>query len=75
MGLVSYSMHQGIVRGGDVNLTDRTYDGFYENGKLFGGLGQLTDGQKGEDNFKNDPHKLGKGMFKFASVKYYLKSI
>lgn len=61
-------MHQGIMRGADVNLTDRTYDGFFENGRLFGGLGQLTDGQKGEDNFRDDPHGYGKGKSEIIQV-------
>ncbi|XP_077302238.1 discoidin domain-containing receptor 2-like [Arctopsyche grandis] len=61
VGLVSYSMHQGVIRGTDIDLTDRTYDGNSENGKLLGGLGQLTDGQKGDDNFREDYNGYGKG--------------
>ncbi|XP_061933185.1 discoidin domain-containing receptor 2 isoform X3 [Apis cerana] len=59
-GLVSYSMPQGIKRGSEVDLSDRTYDGREEGGYLSGGLGQLVDGQKGPDNFRLDSGN-GKG--------------
>ncbi|XP_076649436.1 discoidin domain-containing receptor 2 [Halictus rubicundus] len=60
-GLVSYSMPQGIKRGSEVDLSDRTYDGREEAGYLSGGLGQLVDGQKGPDNFRLDVGGNGKG--------------
>ncbi|XP_034183281.2 discoidin domain-containing receptor 2 [Osmia lignaria lignaria] len=60
-GLVSYSMPQGIKRGSEVDLSDRTYDGKEEGGYLSGGLGQLVDGQKGPDNFRLDVSGNGKG--------------
>ncbi|XP_076749546.1 discoidin domain-containing receptor 2 isoform X1 [Xylocopa sonorina] len=60
-GLVSYSMPQGIKRGSEVDLSDRTYDGREEGGYLSGGLGQLVDGQKGPDNFRLDVTGNGKG--------------
>ncbi|KAF7388967.1 hypothetical protein HZH66_010104 [Vespula vulgaris] len=60
-GLVSYSMPQGIKRGSEVDLSDRTYDGSEEGGYLSGGLGQLVDGQKGPDNFRLDISGNGKG--------------
>ncbi|XP_043585443.1 discoidin domain-containing receptor 2 [Bombus pyrosoma] len=60
-GLVSYSMPQGIKRGSEVDLSDRTYDGREEGGYLSGGLGQLVDGQKGPDNFRLDVSGNGKG--------------
>ncbi|CAH0545930.1 unnamed protein product [Brassicogethes aeneus] len=60
-GLVSYSMPQGVKRGIDMDLTDRTYDGRDDNGQLSNGLGQLVDGQKGRDNFKLDIAGNGKG--------------
>ncbi|KAL2724335.1 discoidin domain-containing receptor 2 isoform X2, partial [Vespula squamosa] len=59
-GLVSYSMPQGIKRGSEVDLSDRTYDGSEEGGYLSGGLGQLVDGQKGPDNFRLDISGNGK---------------
>ncbi|XP_046467696.1 discoidin domain-containing receptor 2 isoform X1 [Neodiprion pinetum] len=60
-GLVSYSMPQGIQRGSEVDLSDRTYDGREEGGHLSRGLGQLVDGRKGADNFRLDVSGNGKG--------------
>ncbi|XP_031776700.1 discoidin domain-containing receptor 2 isoform X2 [Nasonia vitripennis] len=61
-GLASYSMPQGVLRGSELDLTDRTYDGVEEDGLLSGGLGQLADGQKGADNFfRLDVNGNGKG--------------
>ncbi|XP_058790523.1 discoidin domain-containing receptor 2 isoform X2 [Phymastichus coffea] len=60
-GLVSYSMPQGVERGSELDLTDRTYDGVEQDEYLTGGLGQLTDGQKGPDNFRADLNNNGKG--------------
>lgn len=54
-------MPQGIKRGSEVDLSDRTYDGREEGGYLSGGLGQLVDGQKGPDNFRLDVSGNGKG--------------
>ncbi|GFS63625.1 discoidin domain-containing receptor 2, partial [Trichonephila inaurata madagascariensis] len=60
-GLVSYAMPQGERRGVDINLSDKIYDGIKDDSYLHGGLGQLTDGQKGDNNFKVDTQGLGKG--------------
>ncbi|XP_021937561.1 discoidin domain-containing receptor 2 isoform X4 [Zootermopsis nevadensis] len=60
-GLLSYSMPQGVQRGTEVDLSDRTYDGREESGYLSGGLGQLVDGQKGQDIFRLDLKGHGKG--------------
>ncbi|XP_046391310.1 discoidin domain-containing receptor 2-like isoform X3 [Ischnura elegans] len=60
-GLLSYAMPQGVQRGSGIDLTDRTYDGREEGGRLSGGLGQLVDGQKGADNFRLDVRGYGKG--------------
>ncbi|XP_030766218.1 epithelial discoidin domain-containing receptor 1-like [Sitophilus oryzae] len=60
-GLVSYAAPQGVRRGSDLDLSDRTYDGAEENGQLSNGLGQLVDGQRGRDNFRLDWNGLGKG--------------
>ncbi|KAL3871566.1 hypothetical protein ACJMK2_039557 [Sinanodonta woodiana] len=57
--VVSYSMRQGEKRGADVDLFDFTYDGIILNNFLFDGLGQLTDGEVGETNFRLDPQDLG----------------
>jgi discoidin domain receptor family protein 2 len=54
-------MPQGIQRGAEVDLSDRTYDGREESGYLSGGLGQLVDGQKGQDIFRLDLKGHGKG--------------
>ncbi|KAJ8925152.1 hypothetical protein NQ315_001337 [Exocentrus adspersus] len=60
-GLLSYNVPQGLRRGPELDLTDRTYDGFEDNGQLTRGLGQLVDGQKGRDNFRMDLAGHGKG--------------
>lgn len=60
-------MPQGIKRGSEVDLSDRTYDGREEAGYLSGGLGQLVDGQKGSDNFRLDVSGNGKGKARTAS--------
>ncbi|RXM93481.1 Discoidin domain-containing receptor 2 [Acipenser ruthenus] len=54
-GLLSYSAPEGqimAVPGYPIAyLNDSTYDGFLERRLLFGGLGQLTDGLLGMDDF------------------------
>ena len=52
-GIVSYNMPQGDRRGAEVDLYDFTYDGTINDGYLSGGLGQLTDGQEGNTNFRS----------------------
>lgn len=49
-GIVSYSMPQGDKRN-NWEFFDVTYDGYWD-GQLLRGLGQLTDGKNGPDNFK-----------------------
>jgi discoidin domain receptor family protein 2 len=56
---VAYSIPRGERRGIDVDLSDMTYDGTNDAGRLSGGLGQLTDGQEGHSNFRLDPFGLG----------------
>ncbi|OQV17830.1 Discoidin domain-containing receptor 2 [Hypsibius exemplaris] len=51
-GILWYSMPQGEARGPDVQLYDWTYDGVIESNNLYLGLGQLTDGRVGPDNFR-----------------------
>ena len=58
-GTVSYDMPQGDRRGAEVDLYDFTYDGLVQNNYLKGGLGQLTDGDYGETNFRLDTKKMG----------------
>ncbi|XP_031776705.1 discoidin domain-containing receptor 2 isoform X2 [Nasonia vitripennis] len=53
-GIVSYSMPQGDKRG-TWEFFDATYDGHWTD-QLDRGLGQLTDGRIGPDNFKNSFH-------------------
>jgi hypothetical protein len=67
-GLLSYSMPQGVQRGTEVDLSDRTYDGREESGYLSSGLGQLVDGQKGQDIFRLDLMGHGKGKLFFTRV-------
>ncbi|XP_018049092.1 PREDICTED: epithelial discoidin domain-containing receptor 1-like [Atta colombica] len=50
-GVVSYSMPQGDKRSNGWEFFDATYDGHWD-GELRRGLGQLTDGRTGPDNFK-----------------------
>uniref|UniRef100_H9GE80 Discoidin domain-containing receptor 2 n=1 Tax=Anolis carolinensis TaxID=28377 RepID=H9GE80_ANOCA len=54
-GLEAYSMPEGEVMAAPghpiVYLNDSTYDGFQERRSLHGGLGQLTDGILGLDDF------------------------
>ena len=60
-------MPQGDHRNADVDFYDVTYDGDVTvpptgsdvTGWLSGGLGQLTDGEEGQPNFRLDPHGLG----------------
>lgn len=49
-GIVSYSMPQGDKRN-NWEFFDSTYDGYWD-GQLLRGLGQLTDGKIGPENFK-----------------------
>jgi len=51
-GVVSYSMRQGDRRGTDIDFADFTYDGDVIDGRLSGGLGQLTDTEEGIANFR-----------------------
>lgn len=62
-GIVSYSITKGVQRGLEIDLSDKTYDGYLEDDKLVSGLGQLVDGQRGKDNFRTDIHGFGKGMY------------
>jgi len=50
--VVTYDIPQGERRGIDVDLTDATYDGIVDGQRLSGGLGQLTDGELGQSNFR-----------------------
>lgn len=52
-------MPQGDKRGSEVDLYDFTYDGLVKDDYLSGGLGQLTDGDYGDTNFRLDTKKMG----------------
>ena len=41
-------------RRGEVDFHDFTYDGVKKEGMLYKGLGQLADGEYGQDNFRLD---------------------
>ncbi|XP_043286407.1 epithelial discoidin domain-containing receptor 1-like [Venturia canescens] len=60
-GVVSYSMPQGDKRGKDWEFFDATYDGHWES-ELRRGLGQLTDGKIGPDNFKTSYYDGDRGQ-------------
>ena len=58
-GTLEYSMRQGDKRGLDVDFYDFIYDGRIADKFLTKGLGQLTDGEIGESNFRLDTHNSG----------------
>ena len=58
-GIVSYNVRQGDKRGTDLDLVDFTYDGMIQDHMLLEGLGQLTDGEIGDSNFRLDGQSLG----------------
>lgn len=60
-GLISYIIPKGAPRGLEVELSDKTYDGENLGDRYVGGMGQLSDGQRGPDNFRSDIYGLGKG--------------
>lgn len=66
-------MLQGAQRGNEVDLTDQTYDGVEENGYLVDGLGQLADGERGENNFRLDLRGNGKGKTNEICTRIYPK--
>ncbi|KAF7391914.1 hypothetical protein HZH68_011457 [Vespula germanica] len=59
-GIVSYSMPQGDKRS-NWEFFDATYDGYWD-GQLLRGLGQLTDGKIGPDNFKMSYYDYDRGQ-------------
>ena len=68
-GISSYSMPQGDqqrsqgLAGSSTQLYDATYDGIWDGSLLRQGLGQLTDGKLGQDNFKQSYHDHDRGFF------------
>ncbi|KAK2719726.1 hypothetical protein QYM36_005266 [Artemia franciscana] len=61
-GIVSYSMPQGDQRGSNWNFYDSSYDGFWDGSLLRQGLGQLTDGRLGPENFKTTFYERDKAQ-------------
>lgn len=71
-GIVSYSMPQGDKRGSGWEFFDATYDGHWD-GELQRGLGQLTDGKVGPENFKMGYYSLAdyeRGLSKLSKHFY-----
>lgn len=66
-GVVSYSMPQGDKRGATWEMFDATYDGHWD-GQLQRGLGQLTDGRVGPDNFKMGYYDYERGEFNIVCM-------
>ncbi|XP_015586340.1 discoidin domain-containing receptor 2 isoform X1 [Cephus cinctus] len=60
-GVVSYSMPQGDKRGNEWEFFDVTYDGHWD-AELRRGLGQLTDGRTGPDDFKMGYYDYDRGQ-------------
>lgn len=58
---MAYSIPKGVQRGPEIDLSDQSYDGTVDGDRLVNGLGQLVDGQKGDDNFRSDIDGFGKG--------------
>lgn len=66
----------------EIDLSDKTFDGLEEGDRFVNGLGQLVDGQRGQDNFRTDISGLGKGecifeifLTNFAGQKPYSREI
>lgn len=66
---MSYSMRQGDRRGAEVDLYDFYYDGKVEDAFLSGGLGQLTDWEEGNTNFRLDVLDLGRKGYEWVGWK------
>lgn len=60
-GILSYSMPQGDKRSPEWEFYDSTYDGYWDD-ELQRGLGQLTDGKVGPDNFRMGYYDTERGM-------------
>nr|CAH0107509.1 unnamed protein product [Daphnia galeata] len=60
-GIASYLMPQGDQRGAGWQFYDTSYDGIWDGSLLRQGLGQLTDGKLGPDNFKASYYDQDRG--------------
>jgi discoidin domain receptor family protein 2 len=72
-GIVSYSMPQGDLRGSGWEFFNSTDDGHWD-GDLRRGLGQLTDGKVGPDNFKMGYYDYERGACSHLFI-YYLQNL
>ena len=70
-GLLAYDVRQGDRRGTDLDFFDYTYDGAVVAGgsRLVGGLGQLTDGDEGSDNFRQHDGGGGRRGYEWVGWK------
>ena len=66
-GVISYAARQGDSRGTEMDFTDFTYDGSVSGGRLSGGLGQLTDYELGQTNFRLDRQNLGRHGYEWLA--------
>lgn len=62
-------MRQGDRRGIDMDFSDFTYDGNIDDGNLSDGLGQLTDLEEGNSNFRLDIQHHGKKGYEWVAWK------
>lgn len=68
-GILSYSMPQGDKRSPEWEFYDSTYDGYWDD-ELQRGLGQLTDGKVGLDNFRMGYYDTERG--EYLPVVFYM---
>lgn len=73
-GIVSYSMPQGDKRGAGWEFFDATYDGHWD-GQLQRGLGQLTDGKVGPENFKMGYYDSERGDYTSLNLSVFCMEI
>lgn len=63
-------MPQGDKRGSGWEFYDATYDGFWEGDLLRNGLGQLTDGRVGPENFKMAYYEYERGKCSYLCISF-----
>lgn len=68
-GVISYSVRQGDKRGPELDLSDFLYDGDTKEGYMSDGLGQLTDWEEGNTNFRLDQTGQGRKGFEWVGWK------
>ena len=69
VGLLSYSMPQGDKRGPTYEFYDWNYDGEWRGNYLENGLGSLTDGNLGPDDYKLSYYAKSKLCFEEISFR------